>query len=170
MSKKHITIPLIAAMGLSMIPANQVLAVPNDTKQVVSEETKESNHIAKQSIKKMNATKYTISALNVRDKPSAKGKKIGSLPYGKKVIVTGRDSNTGWYRIKFRGGIGFVSGSYLSSKKPSAGSTSKPSTGKPSTSKPSNDDRYDTDCVVGADDWLSGKADCKELEEGESWW
>lgn len=199
-------------------------------------------------IKKLNKTMYATTSLNVRDSSSVKGKKIGSLAYAQKVIVTGQDKNTGWYRIKYNGGTGFVSNSYLSSKKPvvkkptvtkpststgsssssgstttkkpststgsgsstskpssgntskpssgstskpssgssnsnkgsgsSSGSTSKPSTGKPSTSKPnsgstskpSNDDRYETDCAPTFDDWLSGQADCKELEDGDVWW
>ena len=186
-------------------------------------------------IKKLNKTMYATTSLNVRDSSSTKGKKIGSLAYAQKVIVTGQDKNTGWYRIKYNGGTGFVSNSYLSSKKPvvkkpvvtkpstskgssssnkgsgstttkpststgsgsstskpSSGSTSKPSTSKPSTSKPSNggstskpstgkpskpstskpsNDRYETDCINGADDWLSGKADCYELKsEDDAYW
>ena len=82
-------------------------------------------------IKKLNKTMYATTSLNVRDSSSVRGKKIGSLAYAQKVIVTGQDKNTGWYRIKYNGGIGFVSNSYLSSKKPVV---KKPTVTKPSTS------------------------------------
>ena len=82
-------------------------------------------------IKKLNKTMYATTSLNVRDSSSVKGKKIGSLAYAQKVIVTGQDKNTGWYRIKYNGGTGFVSNSYLSSKKPVV---KKPTVTNPSTS------------------------------------
>ena len=117
---------------------------------------------------------YATTAVNVRNKPSSKGKKLGTLRFAQKVKVTGQDKNTGWYQIKYKGKIGYVSGSYLSTSKPSSGSTSKPSkpsTSKPSsgsTSKPSNDDRYETDCASWSTD---GQADCNELKsEDDVWW
>ena len=201
MNKKYITIPLVALMGMGMNgQASQVLA-DNSVEIVHNIDTKETSSsvkksITKQAIKKLNKTMYATTAVNVRNKPSSKGKKLGTLRFSQKVKVTGQDKNTGWYQIKYKGKIGYVSGSYLSTSKPSSGSTSrpssgstskpssggssssKPSTSKPSTSKPSsgstskpsNDDRYDTDCVVGADDWLSGKADCHELPDGAVHW
>ena len=173
MNKKYITIPLVAMMSLgingqaaSVLADDNIEVVHNiDTKETSSSVKKSTT---KQAIKKLNKTMYATTVVNVRNKPSSKGKKLGTLRFAQKVKVTGQDKNTGWYQIKYKGKIGYVSNSYLSTSKPSSGSTSRPS--KPSTSKPSNDDRYDTDCVVGADEWLSGKADCRELEEGESWW
>ena len=173
MNKKYITIPLVALMGVGMNgQASQVLA-DNSVGIVQNVDTKETNYSAKKSttkksIKKLNKTMYATTAVNVRNKPSSKGKKLGTLRFAQKVKVTGQDKNTGWYQIKYKGKIGYVSNSYLSTSKPSSGSTSRPS--KPSTSKPSNDDRYETDCAPEFDDWLSGKADCKELEDGDVWW
>ena len=173
MNKKYITIPLVAMMSLG-INGQAASVLADDNIEVVHNiDTKETNYLAKksttkQAIKKLNKTMYATTAVNVRNKPSSKGKKLGTLRFSQKVKVTGQDKNTGWYQIKYKGKIGYVSGSYLSTSKPSSGSTSKPSSG--STSKPNNDDRYETDCVTGADDWLSGKADCHELPDGAVHW
>ena len=70
-------------------------------------------------VKKLNKTMYTKSVVNVRKTSSAKGKKLGTLKFGTKVKVIGQDRNTGWYKIKYKGGTGWVSNSYLSAKKPS---------------------------------------------------
>ena len=174
MNKKYITIPLVALMGMGMNgQASQVLA-DNSVEIVHNIDTKETSSsvkksITKQAIKKLNKTMYATTVVNVRNKPSSKGKKLGTLRFAQKVKVTGQDKNTGWYQIKYKGKVGYVSGSYLSTSKPSSGSssgsTSKPS--NPSTSKPNNDDRYDTDCVHWNED---SKADCKELEDGDVWW
>ena len=141
MNKKYITIPLVALMGMGMNgQASQVLA-DNSVEIVHNIDTKETSSsvkksIAKQAIKKLNKTMYATTVVNVRDKANSKGKKLGTLRFAQKVKVTGQDKNTGWYQIKYKGKIGYVSGSYLSTSKPSSGSTSKPSSG--STSKPSS--------------------------------
>ena len=141
MNKKYITIPLVALMGMGMNgQASQVLA-DNSVEIVHNIDTKETSSsvkksITKQAIKKLNKTMYATTVVNVRDKANSKGKKLGTLRFAQKVKVTGQDKNTGWYQIKYKGKIGYVSGSYLSTSKPSSGSTSKPSSG--STSKPSS--------------------------------
>ena len=203
MRKKELIIPTLsfALMMSAGMTANTV--TPVYAENIVSkvntttiQETNQLNHKSKQTIKKLNKTMYATTAVNVRNKPSSKGKKLGTLRFSQKVKVTGQDKNTGWYRITYKGKVGYVSGSYLSTSKPSSGSTSKPSSGstskpssggsssskpstsKPSTSKPSsgstskpnNDDRYETDCVPGADGWLSGKADCDEYPDGVTHW
>ena len=84
-------------------------------------------------VQKLDKYMYATSSVNVRNTSSSKGKKVGSLTYGQKVHVTGRDKNTGWYRISFNGKIGWVSDSYLSGSKPK---TQTPTYKKPS--KPSN--------------------------------
>ena len=151
MNKKYITIPLVALMGMGMNgQASQVLA-DNSVEIVHNIDTKETSSsvkksITKQAIKKLNKTMYATTVVNVRDKANSKGKKLGTLRFAQKVKVTGQDKNTGWYQIKYKGKVGYVSNAYLSSKKPSSGSsTSKPNTNKPSTSKPSNDGFVDCD-------------------------
>lgn len=68
-------------------------------------------------VEAMTATMYTTMSLNVRVGPSTEYDKIGSLSEGKEVAVTGKAS-TGWYRISFKGGDGYVSGKYLTENRP----------------------------------------------------
>ena len=156
MRRKELIIPTLsfALMMSAGMTANTTTLVYADTinaeTSTTTVETNKSSHISKQTIKKLNKTMYATTAVNVRNKPSSKGKKLGTLRFAQKVKVTGQDKNTGWYQIKYKGKVGYVSGAYLSTKnpststdsgsstsKPSSGSTSKPSTSKPSTSKPS---------------------------------
>ena len=169
MSKKSATIAMLMLSLMSAnVQATQVqaraltISSKTTTNQVVSNTTQNSKNSR---IKKLNKVMYATTALNVRSKPSSKAKKLGTLRFSQKVKVTGQDKNTGWYQIKYKGKIGYVSNSYLSTSKPSSGSTSRPS--KPSTSKPNNDDRYDTDCVHWSED---SQADCHELPDGAVWW
>lgn len=55
--------------------------------------------------------------LNVREKAIITSNKIGELHKGDKVEVLEK-YNTGWVKIKFNNGVGYVSGSYLTSKAP----------------------------------------------------
>ena len=153
MSKKSATIAMLMLSLMSAnVQATQVqardlsISSKTTTNQVVSNTTQNSKNSR---IKKLNKVMYATTVLNVRSKPSSKGKKLGTLRFSQKVKVIGQDSDTGWYRIAYKGKVGYVSGSYLSTSKPSSGSssgsTSKPSTGKPSTSKPNNDGFVDCD-------------------------
>ena len=54
------------------------------------------------------------SNLNVRSGPSTKKSKLGSLKNGTEVTLTGYEN--GWYKIKYGNKIGYVSGSYISTK------------------------------------------------------
>lgn len=58
------------------------------------------------------ATANTTETLNVRSGPSTSYSKIGSLSKGAKVIIVGKFSS-GWYKIQYGSGFGYVSGSYL---------------------------------------------------------
>ena len=200
MNKKSATIAMLMLSLMSAnVQATQVqardltISSKTTTNQVVSNTTQNSKNSR---IKKLNKVMYATTVVNVRNKPSSKGKKLGTLRFSQKVKVTGQDKNTGWYRITYKGKVGYVSGSYLSTSKPSSGSTSKPSTSKPSTSKPSNggsssskpstskpstskpskpstskpsnDSMYETDCAGWSTD---GQADCYELkDEDDAYW
>lgn len=65
----------------------------------------------------LNQTMYAQSTVNVRDLPEQTGAKLGSLSTNQKVTVLGQCNETGWYRISYNGGEGFVSNSYLGSEK-----------------------------------------------------
>lgn len=59
------------------------------------------------------ATMYsTTVTLNVRSEPSQEGAKLGMVGQDTPLSVTGKCSN-GWYRIDYNGGVGYVSGDYV---------------------------------------------------------
>ncbi len=65
------------------------------------------------SITPYKATMYsTTTTLNVRSSPSTDGDKLGMVGQETPLSVTGRCSN-GWYRIDYNGGVGYVSGDYV---------------------------------------------------------
>jgi len=53
------------------------------------------------------------SAVTVRDLPEKDGEKIGALGAGKEVYVFGKCNETGWYKISYKNGIGYVSVGYV---------------------------------------------------------
>ena len=58
------------------------------------------------------ATGTTTTSLNVRKSPSASATKLGTLGKNAKVDIVAKVSN-GWYKIKYNGGYGYISGSYV---------------------------------------------------------
>lgn len=109
----------------------------------------------KDNIQKLNKYMYAKNDIPVRNSSSSKGKKIGTLKYQQKVHVTGRDKNTGWYRISFNGKVGWVSDSYLSNSKPKTQTPTYNNGGR----CPSNPDG---DCNVNCWDCYGGEQ-CIEL-------
>lgn len=61
----------------------------------------------------LSKTMYAKSTVNVRSLPATSGSKLGSLSKNQEVAVTGQCNETGWYRISFNNGEGFVSNKYL---------------------------------------------------------
>lgn len=66
----------------------------------------------------MDRTMYTTISLSVRSQPEKSGSRIGTLPNGTGVHVTGKCQQTGWYRIDYNGKTGYVSDRYMSDSKP----------------------------------------------------
>ena len=58
------------------------------------------------------STGTTTTSLNVRKSPSASATKLGTLGKNAKVDIVAKVSN-GWYKIKYNGGYGYISGSYV---------------------------------------------------------
>ena len=75
----------------------------------------------------LNKTMYAKSSVNVRSLPSTDGEKLGGLSKGQEVSVTGQCNETGWYRINYNGGTGYVSSSYLVDAKPVGETPTQPS-------------------------------------------
>lgn len=76
----------------------------------------------------LSQTMYAQSTVNVRDLPEQTGAKLGSLSTNQEVTVTGQCNETGWYKISYNGGEGFVSNSYLGSEKVAVKSKSSSAT------------------------------------------
>ncbi len=66
---------------------------------------------------------YTTANLNVRDKASTNGKKLGVLKKGTAVEVI--ELKNGWYTVKYNGKTGYISAKYTTEVKPG---TEKPTT------------------------------------------
>ena len=62
-------------------------------------------------------TMYATEDVNIRADHSTNATKLGVLPAGESVIVTGETSN-GWYRVSYQGREAYISASYLSKTKP----------------------------------------------------
>ena len=61
------------------------------------------------------ATMYTTTAVNARDRWTAKSASYGVLDIYTAVTVTGKCSN-GWYRVQYKGHVAYIKGDYLSTE------------------------------------------------------
>ena len=66
---------------------------------------------------KEKTTMYATVELNVRNKPSKSGEKVGLLKKNQEVLVTGKCNETGWYRIQYGDDVAYVSNQYVSKEK-----------------------------------------------------
>lgn len=67
-------------------------------------------------IESMTATGKVVKTndfLNVRSQPNADSSILGKVYPNNTVTITGKDKNTGWYRINFNGSTGYVSNYYI---------------------------------------------------------
>ena len=97
-------------------------------KPVVDEEPVAEEPSSQYSYTELSQTMYAQSTVNVRDLPEQTGAKLGSLSTNQEVTVIGQCNETGWYRISYNGGEGFVSNSYLGSEKVAVKSKSSSAT------------------------------------------
>lgn len=96
----------------------------------------------------MSKTMYAKSAVNVRSLPSTGGTRLGSLSKNQEVAVTGQCNETGWYRISYNGGEGFVSNKYLVDEPVAAAASTK--TAQAQTGTKTNSSTYTGIPVVDA--------------------
>ena len=61
---------------------------------------------------------YSTISLNVRKGPSTDYESIGALKEGEAVEVIGYAADYGWYMIKYKNGVGYVSGGYMTPDDP----------------------------------------------------
>lgn len=65
---------------------------------------------------RVSETRYTTENINVRNGPGTDFDRVGSLPAGAAVGVTGEQD--GWYQIEFAGGVGWILGEYTTATRP----------------------------------------------------
>ena len=103
------------------------------------------NPIDKYSFRELDQIMYVKSAVWVRALPTVDGEQIGSFAEGREVKVTGQCKETHWWRVEYKGGIGYVSEEFLTDVKPGSENTSTetPSTGTENTGteKPDTDNK-----------------------------
>lgn len=102
--------------------------VPEPTEAPAAEEPVAEEPASPYSYTELSQTMYAQSTVNVRDLPEQTGAKLGSLSTNQEVTVTGQCNETGWYRISYNGGEGFVSNSYLGTEKVAVKSKSSSAT------------------------------------------
>jgi len=78
-------------------------------------------------------TGKTTSSLNVRKGPSTSYASLGKLSQGATVQIVGTDSATGWYKIKYGTGYGYVSNKYVTITGTSGGNNNTVTPGNPGT-------------------------------------
>ena len=92
----------------------------------------------KENVSKPETTVKTATAtgnVNVRKGPSTNYTSLGVLKVGQKVEILGTDSATGWYKIKYNNGYGYVSNKYL---KIDSSNQQSPTLSKPTVKVSSN--------------------------------
>ena len=94
--------------GVSIQPLNRIPW--EKAYRVVALETKISN--VKPVVTKKDLQGVTITNLNARDHDSVKGKVLGTIKKGDKIIITGQ-TNSKWYEIEYKGGKAYVSNAYV---------------------------------------------------------
>ena len=110
---------------------------PTEVVEEVAEEVvEETPVVSPYSYTELNQVMYAQSTVNVRDLPEQTGGKLGSLSTNQEVTVTGQCNETGWYRISYNGGEGFVSNSYLGTEKVAVKSSQSKSSSQPEAPAP----------------------------------
>lgn len=92
----------------------------------------------KENVSKPETTVKTATAtgnVHVRKGPSTNYTSLGVLKIGQKVEILGTDSATGWYKIKYNNGYGYVSNKYL---KIDSSNQQSPTLSKPTVKVSSN--------------------------------
>lgn len=92
----------------------------------------------KENVSKPETTVKTATAtgnVHVRKGPSTNYTSLGVLKVGQKVEILGTDSATGWYKIKYNNGYGYVSNKYL---KIDSSNQQSPTLSKPTVKVSSN--------------------------------
>lgn len=133
-------------------------------KPVVDEEPVAEEPASPYSYTELSQTLYAQSTVNVRDLPEQTGAKLGSLTTNQEVTVTGQCNETGWYRISYNGGEGFVSNSYLGSGKVAVKSKSTAKSSSQAESQPAQEAAAEAPAQEAPADPYAGKTWQEKVE------
>lgn len=98
------------------VPASEPTEAPTETPtEVPAEQSTETPE--PYTYTELDQVMYAKQSVNVRNIPSADGEKLGGLNLNDEVHVIGQCNETGWYKIEYNGGIGYVSNNYLVNEK-----------------------------------------------------
>ena len=140
----HLAVAMTAVLSLSAAPVAKAAELEGKT---ISFKSAGAVNIA-YTYTDMSKTMYAKSAVNVRSLPSTGGTRLGSLSKNQEVAVTGQCNETGWYRISYNGGEGFVSNKYLVDEPVAAAASTK--TAQAQTGTKTNSSTYTGIPVVDA--------------------
>ena len=88
----------------------------NVTEAVAEEENAE--EVINYSYTDFSEVMYATTTVNIRNKPSKTGDRVGILCENNEILVTGQCNETKWYRLDFNGNVGYVSYDFLTNEKP----------------------------------------------------
>ena len=144
--------------------------LPSVTPEDLENAQTQAPEIDQSDITSLNTPMYSTGDVNVRKGPSTDYEKIGALALNQEVKVTGQSKSTGWYRIEFNGGDGYVSNSLLANEKVSLYISERYGW------KIGDSTTMDNGVVVtyqGNDVWIDGQANkyivTKDLGNGSFW-
>ena len=147
MKHKRITLLAVAMTAVLSLSAAPVAKAAELEGKTISFKSAGAVNIA-YSYTDMSKTMYAKSAVNVRSLPSTGGTRLGSLSKNQEVAITGQCNETGWYRISYNGGEGFVSNKYLVDEPVAAAASTK--TAQAQTGTKTNSSTYTGIPVVDA--------------------
>lgn len=115
----------ILAQYLDKTETEETESITEEVEESAESETEVTEETPAYTVTDMEKTMYVQRSVNVRSGPGTGYDKIGALNANDEVKITGQADN-GWYRIEYKGNIGFVSNNYLGDVKVVVNNTPTP--------------------------------------------
>ena len=115
----------ILAQYLDKTETEETESVTEEMEESAESETEVTEETPAYTVTDMEKTMYVQRSVNVRSGPGTGYDKIGALNTNDEVKITGQTDN-GWYRIEYKGNVGFVSNNYLGDAKVVVNNTPTP--------------------------------------------
>lgn len=115
----------ILAQYLDKTETEETESITEEVEESAESETEVTEEAPAYTVTDMEKTMYVQRSVNVRSGPGTGYDKIGALNTNDEVKITGQADN-GWYRIEYKGNVGFVSNNYLGDAKVVVNNTPTP--------------------------------------------